>query len=167
MIIVRGRSNVGKSSAISFAYEQMKNVGIQVLFEGYKPLRKRKSGPPEVWAGILKINEVLVGFSSPGDTPEHLDRCLKPLIEKKCLVIVGATRPLGHASWRRAEELASMHCFQIVPLDKTALSVGGHTANQIVAYNQANQAMAANMIVPAIWDGIAKAKSLGPVEIAV
>jgi hypothetical protein len=162
MIIVRGHPSFGKSAAISYAYEQLKNAGTQILSYGEKRLRKRKSGPPEVWGRILRIDDVLVGFASPGDTPEHLDRCLKPLIQRKCLVIVGATRLApGHPTWRRALELASDHDFQVVRLNKTALRADGHTADWQAACDQANQDMAAKKIVPAVWDAIAKAQPPG------
>lgn len=70
MIIIRGRPSVGKSAAISYAYEQLKNAGTQVLFPGVdsRP-RKRDNGPPEVRGRVLRINDVLVGFASPATRP--------------------------------------------------------------------------------------------------
>ncbi|MBI2809162.1 MAG: hypothetical protein HYX68_29620 [Planctomycetes bacterium] len=163
MIIIRGNPSYGKSAAISFAYEQMiKQMGkacTQVYSQGERRPRKRGSGPPEVWGLILRIDDVLVGFASPGDTPEHLDRCLKPLILRKCLVIVGATRLApNHPTWERAWELASDNHFEVVPFYKTALQADVHTADWQAACDQANQDWAAKEIVPEIWKAIAKAK---------
>jgi hypothetical protein len=61
-------------------------------------------------------------------------------------------------------ELASKHDFRIVPFDKTGLATDDQKANWQAACDQANQDMAANIIVPAVWDAIAKVKAPCPVD---
>ena len=80
LIAVWGPSNVGKTTAIRLAYDELRfTEGVLTVDPGY---RARK----EVRGAILEIDGVKIGFASPGDTAEVLESYLSELTE--CDVIV-------------------------------------------------------------------------------
>src|SRR5438067_1440145 len=104
IIALWGAGRLGKSTTIRLAYEELKNHG-SVIEPGDRA-NNRPSGPPEVKGAILKIDGVLVGFTSPGDDEEWVEWFVKRLIDAGCKVIVCATRSKG-GSVTVLERLAS------------------------------------------------------------
>src|SRR5438128_2368379 len=72
IIVVRGFPNVGKSQTIRRAFGELRQEA-RVINPG--------RGYKEVRGGILEIDGVVVGFNSPGDVADPLEKELKRLID--------------------------------------------------------------------------------------
>jgi hypothetical protein len=62
---------------------------------------------------------VLVGFTSPGDRPHHLQQPLETLIKRGCVIIVCATHTERSGTVTVVNELASQYDYQIKCVEKT------------------------------------------------
>jgi hypothetical protein len=120
-----GVSNLGKTTTIRLAYEDMKNQ---------YPIRKdgrfTRNGQ-EINGAILEIDGVLVGFAGKGDRPDILEDYLLPLIEAGCVVIVCATHTRG-GTVETVERLAAQAepPFKFVRIEKACKQVDHADGNR-------------------------------------
>lgn len=87
IIAVRGPANVGKTTTIRRAYEELRREG--------RCIDQGRLFSTEVIAAIWEIDGVKVGITSNGDLPEDLEENLARLLAAGCIVIVCATRTKG------------------------------------------------------------------------
>lgn len=117
MIVLRGVSNMGKTTTICLAYDRLEQVG--------KVIDRGRPSRTEVKGAILEIDGVKVGFVSQGDKAAILEEFLVPLIEKGCVAIVCATHTRG-GTVEIVEQLALQAEFNIIPIDKACHQPGNH-----------------------------------------
>jgi len=88
VLAVCGKSNVGKTSSIRHAFDDL------LLIPESKEIWRLPKGRVDLVA-IVKVRERLVGFASQGDWIRYLRPDLQKLIRAKCHVIVCATKSRG------------------------------------------------------------------------
>src|SRR5687768_4517091 len=84
IIAVRGQPDAGKTSSIKLAYNELLREGSAMDFNPRWDANELKA--------IVAIDGALVCFASAGDQPERLERTLRFLLAKGCIVIVCAAR---------------------------------------------------------------------------
>lgn len=122
IIALRGVSNMGKTTTIRLAYEDLKQQFLCVS--------SGRSARKEIKGAILKINGLKIGFASSGDTPHILEKNLVPLIADGCVVIVCATHTSRSRTVDIVECLAAEHGFDVVWIEKDDKQTDHLRANQ-------------------------------------
>jgi hypothetical protein len=89
-----GIGDSGKTTTISLVYNHFRQQGAKVIYGG-DTTRHRQKGAREIRGAVLEIDDILVGFATPGDRPDILLRLLEALIERGCIIIVCATHTRG------------------------------------------------------------------------
>src|SRR6266566_6045300 len=122
IIALRGVSDVGKTSTIRLAYND--------LCEKFRCIDPGRPARKEVRRAILEIDGVMVGFASPGDKPDILQGHLVPLLDAGCAVIVCATHTARSRTVDVVNRLANEHGFDVVWIEKDDGGADHDTANR-------------------------------------
>jgi hypothetical protein len=130
IIAIRGQPNSGKTTAIKLAHRDLSKAGKSV----YSNARYDSTELKE----ILEIDGVNVGFASAGDMPDRLDRILRFLLEKGCVVIVCAARlnrwgEPTHKTIDAVEQFSRENGFDLEWIDKRRKLSDKENANRAVA----------------------------------
>lgn len=89
LIALRGRSSVGKSSALHLLYKFL------VANPSVKPIHFEALGRKLDFLAIVSVEGHTVGIFNRGDVPATVKELLDRLVRKKCQVIVCAARTKG------------------------------------------------------------------------
>ena len=88
IIALQGRGESGKTTSIGLMYEQLvDHSGFTVIQSNFQ-----SAGANKEFRAVLKVDGVLVGVTSKGDTYDYVKIDLEFLIEKGCTVIICACR---------------------------------------------------------------------------
>lgn len=87
VFVLKGRSNVGKSTVIKKVYE--------LLIRKYKGSTEEYLDSGADIRVVLTINKTKVGIESQGDIGERLDKSLELFLKVRCKIIICATRTRG------------------------------------------------------------------------
>ena len=87
VFVLKGRSNVGKSTVIKKVYE--------LLIRKYKGSTEEYLDSGADIKVVLTINKTKVGIESQGDVGEILDKSLKLFLKERCKIVICATRTRG------------------------------------------------------------------------
>jgi hypothetical protein len=87
VFVLKGRSNVGKSTVIRKVYE--------LLIRKYKGSTEEYLDSGSDIRVVLTINKIKVGIESQGDIGEILDKSLELFLKVRCKIIICATRTRG------------------------------------------------------------------------
>lgn len=86
IINVFGKAEIGKTTVIKTAYAKMKNINFSDIPNG------------DICEIIQTGNGRLIGFASAGDPDSNQGNDIQSLIDKKCDIIVCASRTKGNTS---------------------------------------------------------------------
>lgn len=89
LIALRGRSSVGKSSALHLLYKFL------ITNPAVKPVHFEAFGRKLDFLAIVSVEGHAVGIFNRGDVPATVQELLDRLVEQKCQVIVCAARTKG------------------------------------------------------------------------
>lgn len=135
LIILQGRSNVGKSTSLNILYKLLlaNPVAKLIWFEAL--------GRKLDFIATISIEGQLVGIFNRGDVPAEVEKSLQLLMLKKCRVIVGAAHGKGEIN----DVLASAErACQLVQVPKKAsLGKSLDISNQVTAHTLASMIYAA------------------------
>ncbi len=111
LIVLQGRSNVGKSTSLNFLYK------ILLANPDAKLISFMALGRKLDFIATISIEGHLVGIFNRGDVPSEVEESLQRLRAKKCRIIVGA----AHAKGEIEKVLASVErTYDLVQVPKKA-----------------------------------------------
>jgi hypothetical protein len=129
IIVLSGKSNIGKSKTIKIVYE--------LLLENYPSLIILPDTLAETGKEIrvvIKINGKRIGIESRGDNRTLVENALKIFADHKCAIILCASRTRG-GSWDAVQEFGASHTYNINRIEKVSKPTQQDTSNTEYAEN--------------------------------
>lgn len=140
MLILKGDSNAGKSTAIKFAFDMFLQWAVQdkqkkevSTVVHYLYLTKREV------AAVIQIEHRFIGIATGGDTARQVEKALHFFHTHKCSVVICATRSSGK-TLEKAQEFASTQ-LRVTPTELIKKKSEGDAAQQ-----KANLRMASRLL---------------------
>jgi hypothetical protein len=116
IIVLSGRSNIGKSNTIKIVYERLLTKypypSLIIL-----PDTLAETGK-EIWV-VIKINGKRIGIESRGDNRTLVENALSIFVDYKCDIILCASRTRGE-SWDAIQAFGSAHDYNINRIEKVS-----------------------------------------------
>jgi hypothetical protein len=122
IIVLSGKSNIGKSETIKIVYKLLleKYPSLQTILQ---PAATRK----EIRV-VIEINGKCIGIESRGDSRTHVDTALKIFADHECDIILCASRTRG-GSWDAVQEFGLAHNYIINRIEKVSKPTQKDTSN--------------------------------------
>lgn len=140
MLILKGDSDVGKSTAIKFAFDRFLQCAVQdkqkkkvSTVVHYLYLTKREV------AAVIEVERCFIGMATGGDTPKHVQKALDFFTLHRCNVVMCATQSSGK-TLEKAQQFASTQ-LRVTPKELIKKKIEGDTAQQ-----KANLRMASRLL---------------------